>query len=1261
MILQRARRLRCAFCFGFNKLTALTVLGAAAMLSGCGWSSFSIQSLLPQAPELASIAVGPPDSSVAMGLTHQFTATGVYSDGSKLDISSQVNWRSAQTAIASVNTDGVATAISPGTTMVTATMGRLSGSTNLAVTAATLMSIGVTPTNMSLASGTTDSLRAIGVYSDNLTLDLTTSVTWSSSAPTVASVRNSAGAKGITIAVSPGSSMITATLGAMSGSTMLTVTAASLVSIGVTPTNPSIANGLTDALKATGVYTDNSMHDLTSMVTWSSSAPTIVTVSNTAGTTGVTTAVSPGSSTITATLDAVSGSTTLTVTAATLVSIGVTPAIASIAMGLKTQFTAMGTYTDNSTQNITAKVVWTSSAPSIATVSNASGYDGLTIALSPGPATITATLGTIAGSTGLTVTPATLVSIGLTPTSPSIATGLTAQFVATGVYTDNSTQNLTTSVAWTSSDPTVVAVSNASGSNGLATALGQGSVTITASSGGVSGSTGLTVTPATLVSIGVTPISTSIAAGLTTQFIATGVYTDNSTQNLTTSVAWTSSDPTVVAVSNAMGSNGLATALGQGSVTITASSGGVSGSTGLTITPATLVSIAVTPANPSIANGTTQQFVATGTYTDNSTQNLTTAITWASSNPSLAAISNASGSNGLATALGQGSVTITATVGTVSGWTSLTVTPATLVSIAVLPSNPGIASGTSQQFAAIGTYTDNSTHDVTTSVAWGSSDINVATISNASGCNGLATALGQGSVTITAALGSVSGSTGLSVTPATLVSIAVIPANSAIANGTNQQFAAIGTYTDNSTQPLTTSVNWNSSNSAVAIISNASGSNGLTSAVAQGSVTITAILGGVSGSTGLTVTPATLVSIAVTPATTSVADGTSQQFTATGTYTDGSTQNLTAAATWNSSDTTIASISNAAGSSGLATGLGVGSTSISAAVGTVASPTVTLTVTADPEYVYATNQNDNTVSEYVIGAGGTLTSIGTVAAGSEPNAVAIDPTGGFVYVANWNGASLSQYAIGTGGVLTALGTIASGNEPASVTVGPTGQYVYAANLADNTVSQYTIGMGGVLTSLGTVAAGSSPISVTIDPTGHYAYVANENSSNVSEYAIGAGGALTSVGLAPTGNSPQSVTVDPSDRYAYVANWSGNTVSEYTIGAGGILTAIGTISTGNCPETVAVDPSSRYVYVENWCDGSVSEYTIGAGGALNAIGTIATGSGPWFITIDPSGRYVYVANFNSSTVSQYTIGTGGALTAVGTVATGNGPNAITAGY
>ena len=57
-------------------------------------------------------------------------------------------------------------------------------------------------------------------------------------------------------------------------------------------------------------------------------------------------------------------------------------------------------------------------------------------------------------------------------------------------------------------------------------------------------------------------------------------------------------------------------------------------------TTATLVSIAVTPKNPSVALGTMQQFTATGTYSDGSTQNLTTTATWASSNPAVASISN---------------------------------------------------------------------------------------------------------------------------------------------------------------------------------------------------------------------------------------------------------------------------------------------------------------------------------------------------------------------------------------------------------------------------------------------------------------------------------------------------------------------------------------------------------------------------------------------------------------------------------------------
>jgi uncharacterized protein YjdB len=271
------------------------------------------------------------------------------------------------------------------------------------------------------------------------------------------------------------------------------------------------------------------------------------------------------------------------------------------------------------------------------------------------------------------VTPATLVAIAITPTNPSIAEGTTRQFTATGTYSDDTTQDLTTAVTWGSSDLTVATISNAAGSKGLASPIATGSTTITAASGSISGSTTLTVTPATLVSIAINR-NRSIAKGTTKQFTATGTYSDDTTQDLTTAVTWSSSDLTVATISNAVGSNGLVTAVAAGSTTITATLGGISKSRTLTVTAASLTSIAVTPVNPSVASGTTKQFTATGTYSDNTTQDLTTAVTWSSSDTGVATISNAAGSNGLAFAVIAGSTTITAVSGSVSGSTTLTVT-----------------------------------------------------------------------------------------------------------------------------------------------------------------------------------------------------------------------------------------------------------------------------------------------------------------------------------------------------------------------------------------------------------------------------------------------------------------------------------------------------------------------------------------------------------------------------------------------------------
>jgi streptogramin lyase len=175
--------------------------------------------------------------------------------------------------------------------------------------------------------------------------------------------------------------------------------------------------------------------------------------------------------------------------------------------------------------------------------------------------------------------------------------------------------------------------------------------------------------------------------------------------------------------------------------------------------PVVLQSIIMTPANPTVAVGLTERFVATGHYSDSSIRDLTSSVTWASSNTNVAPISGA----GVATAQNVGTSTIRATLGGVVGSTMITVSPAALVSITVTPANSTLARGRTRQLIAKGTYTDKTTKILTTAVAWSSSSSGVATVSNKAGSKGLVKGVGKGKATIRAILGRVVGSTGLNV------------------------------------------------------------------------------------------------------------------------------------------------------------------------------------------------------------------------------------------------------------------------------------------------------------------------------------------------------------------------------------------------------------------------------------------------------------------------------------------------------------------
>ncbi len=284
---------------------------------------------------------------------------------------------------------------------------------------------------------------------------------------------------------------------------------------------------------------------------------------------------------------------------------------------------------------------------------------------------------------------------------------------------------------------------------------------------GCQGVTGSSTTPSptkTLASVSVTPATVSISTGATQQFTATAKYSDGSTANVSSSVTWSVGSAAIASVSK----TGLVTGVASGSTSVTASLSGMTGTAALSVQPGTvtktLQSIAVSPTTASIAVAATEQFSATGTYSDGSTANLSSSVTWTSSSSSVATIN----SSGLATGVAGGSATVTAALsGITSNSAALTVTALTVTSISVTPTSASTSVGGTEQFTATATYSNGTSGNVTSTATWGVSSSSVATINS----SGLAIGLAAGTTGVTASLDNFTGSATLDVTQATMTGV----------------------------------------------------------------------------------------------------------------------------------------------------------------------------------------------------------------------------------------------------------------------------------------------------------------------------------------------------------------------------------------------------------------------------------------------------------------------------------------------------------
>jgi uncharacterized protein YjdB len=368
---------------------------------------------------------------------------------------------------------------------------------------------------------------------------------------------------------------------------------------------------------------------------------------------------------------------------ADLVSVAVTPATASVAIGATQKFVATATYSDGSSRDVTVGAAWTSATPAVATVNAASG---VAAGVSAGSSVITAGFSGKNGSATLTVLPATLQSIAVVPANPSINVGASQQFIAMGTFSNNTTRDISALSTFSSATPAVATIG---ATTGLALGVTAGTSVITATSGALSGTTTLTVSPVTLVSLALTPQAPSLQVGATRQLSATATYSNGTTADVTSSTTFSSAVPANATVGIA---NGLVTGVAAGNSLITGTYNGQTATTNATVTAATLTSIAVTPATATVAIAGKQQFVATATYSDNSTAIVTSTVNWTSGNTAIATVLN----TGIATGAAAGSTNITATSGLLSGSAILTVT-----NTAPPPSSSSVNLGRATNFAVL--------------------------------------------------------------------------------------------------------------------------------------------------------------------------------------------------------------------------------------------------------------------------------------------------------------------------------------------------------------------------------------------------------------------------------------------------------------------------------------------------------------------------------------------------------------------------------
>ena len=270
-------------------------------------------------------------------------------------------------------------------------------------------------------------------------------------------------------------------------------------------------------------------------------------------------------------------------------SLVISPSNSTIAKGNSQSYEVIGQYTDGSFKDLTSQATWQSSDNNIAYISSPS----IAVGANTGSVNIIATVQDQQVSTKLTVTSAEITHIAVMPTSLKIAKGHSGQLTATAYYTDSTSADITQIATWKSLDGSIAAVTASGVSGGLVYGLEIGQTTVTATYNGMKDDALITVTEAILDQVVLDPKVATVAAGVNQIYTLRAIYSDGTSNNVTSSASWVSSASAVATMNTA----GLATTYTAGQTNITGQYQGMNDSGVLTVTQAVITELQVTPVN----------------------------------------------------------------------------------------------------------------------------------------------------------------------------------------------------------------------------------------------------------------------------------------------------------------------------------------------------------------------------------------------------------------------------------------------------------------------------------------------------------------------------------------------------------------------------------------------------------------------------------------------------------------------------------------